>query len=446
MLRRAKSVDIPFMVKGYEIGLRDGNFSESKMQINAFFANTTTHKNVHSYIYEHNGTVSGYAILRKKDDIRHEIMMMFVDPSVQGQGVGRKFLTAMLTGPLKDSPVLCSTTQPASARMMRLLKSLGFERKIEAADGVYWEKLNTPGATSALPAKPKGGASSPAQPTGQAPAPRLLLPVPMLEEAAETGDDLVQATKVTPQLPKSYAPKPVSNTPPPVLEGEAVVIPSTDPEAPTPQTISASPPSAPPEEPAALPASPSDTPPSALEESQSPPPAPPAQALISTEPAELAVDSPEATPVAEIQPPGSASLPQPPADFSAKARELGYVSKQERARQLARELFQTLRSQDEPATPEQLPAPIDTPPSTEAPDTEEIPLLATLNVVREKMGSLPGVSLPPLDRYRLMELNKKDLENMNVVELAALSAQLVKLAKDQLAEIDRLKVATQKRR
>lgn len=73
-------------------------------------------------------------------------------------------------------------------------------------------------------------------------------------------------------------------------------------------------------------------------------------------------------------------------------------------------------------------------------------MLATLNVVREKMGSLPGVSLPPLDRYRLMELNKKDLENMNVVELAALSAQLVKLAKDQLAEIDRLKVTTQKRR
>lgn len=446
MLRRAKSVDIPFMVKGYEIGLRDGNFSESKMQINAFFANTTTHKNVHSYIYEHNNIVSGYAILRKKDDNRHEIMMMFVDPGVQGQGVGRKFLAAMLSGPLKDSPILCSTTQPASTRMMGLLKSLGFERKIEAADGVYWEKLNIPGATPAPSTKPKGGASSPTPPTGQAPAPRLLLPVPMLEEAAEAGDDLVQATKVTPQLPKSYAPKPVPNTPAPVLEGEAVVVPSTVPEAPAPQTISTSSPSAPPEEPAAPPASPLDTPPSALEESQSPPPAPPAQALVSTEPAELAVDSPEATPVAEIQAPASASLPQPPADFSAKARELEYVSKQERARQLARELFQTLRSQDEPTTPEQPPAPTETPPSTEAPDTEEIPLLATLNVVREKMGSLPGVSLPPLDRYRLMELNKKDLENMNVVELAALSAQLVKLAKDQLAEIDRLKVTTQKRR
>ncbi len=73
-------------------------------------------------------------------------------------------------------------------------------------------------------------------------------------------------------------------------------------------------------------------------------------------------------------------------------------------------------------------------------------MLATLNKVREQLGSLPSVKLPPLDRYHLMEMNKKDLENMNVVELAALSAQLIKLARDQLAEIDRLKLSAKRHR
>jgi hypothetical protein len=147
-----------------------------------------------------------------------------------------------------------------------------------------------------------------------------------------------------------------------------------------------------------------------------------------------------------------AALPKPPIDFSGKAKPLGYESRQQRARQLAKELFETLKANE--AEPETTPVAVETAltvsPSEVNPaplsSEEDIPLLATLNVVREKMGSLPGVKLPPLDRYRLMELNKKDLENMNVVELAALSAQLVKLAKDQLAEIDRLKIATQKRR
>lgn len=443
MLRRAKSVDIPFMVKGYEIGLRDGNFSESKMQINAFFANTTTHKNVHSYIYEHNGAVAGYAILRKKNDTHHEIMMMFIDSAVQGNGIGRKFLNDMLAGPLKNSPILCSTTQPASTRMMGLLKSLGFERKAEAVDGVYWEKLNTPGAAAAVSNKPKASAPSAPQ-TGQAPPPRLLLPMPMLEDAAEAGDALAQATKVAPQLPRQYAPQPVPTKPAPVLEGEAVVVPALE------ETAARAPDVAEPS--AAEPPADADVQePPPPEESVSPPavvessshalvPAPVAEA-------ETAPDEPEAAsaPEAPTSSPLS-TLPQPPADFSAKAKELGYVSKQERARQLARELFQTLRGQETSDETVEPPTPLDAPPLANVPDTEDIPLLATLNIVREKMGSLPGVSLPPLDRYRLMELNKKDLENMNVVELAALSAQLVKLAKDQLAEIDRLKISSQKRR
>lgn len=443
MLRRAKSVDIPFMVKGYEIGLRDGNFSESKMQINAFFANTTTHKNVHSYIYEHNGAVSGYAILRKKNDTHHEIMMMFVDPTVQGNGIGRKFLNEMLAGPLKNSPILCSTTQPASTRMMGLLKSLGFERKVEAVDGVYWEKLNTPGAMSAVRDKPKAPAPS-APPMGQAPPPRLLLPMPMLEDAGAAGDALAQATKVTPQLPRQYAPQSAPIKPAPVLEGEAVVVPALE-ETAAPAHDAAEPSAA------APPADADVQEPPPPEESVSPPavvessshalvPAPVAEA-------ETAPDEPEAASAPEAPTPSSLStLPQPPADFSAKAKELGYVSKQERARHLARELFQTLRGQETSDETVEPPTPLDAPPLANVPDTEDIPLLATLNVVREKMGSLPGVSLPPLDRYRLMELNKKDLENMNVVELAALSAQLVKLAKDQLAEIDRLKISSQKRR
>ena len=42
--------------------------------------------------------------------------------------------------------------------------------------------------------------------------------------------------------------------------------------------------------------------------------------------------------------------------------------------------------------------------------------------------------------------NKKDLENMNIVELAALSAQLIRLARDQLSEIDRLKISAKRPR
>lgn len=445
MLRRAKSVDIPFMVNGYNIGLRDGNFSESKMQINAFFANTTTHKNVHSYIYEHNGKASGYAILRKKDDSRHEVMMMFVDPALQGQGIGRKFLNAMLAGPLKASPILCSTTQPASTKMMALLKSLGFERKIEAPDGIYWEKLNTPGAASAVRAQPKTTEAAPSAPIGQAPAPRLLLPMPMLSEATDAGDELAQATKVAPHLPKQYAPTPIPKREAPILEGQATVVsPASDqetppapatPEPPPTEEVSASPEAVP---------EPSTSSPAEGSLAVAPPPVEQAVVPMPSALPEPSADDSKAEPT--VAAPLPSSLPQPPSDFSAKARDLGYVSKQERARQLARELFQTLQSRDEVAEPSEPAAPTDTPASTEAPDTEDIPLLATLNVVRDKMGSLPGVKLPPLDRYRLMELNKKDLENMNVVELAALSAQLVKLAKDQLAEIDRLKVATQKRR
>jgi GNAT superfamily N-acetyltransferase len=440
VLRRAKSVDIPFMVKGYEIGLRDGNFSESKMQINAFFANTTTHKNVHSYIYENNGAVAAYAILRKKDSARHEIMMMFVDPAQQGNGIGKKFLASLLAGPMKESPILCSTTQPASTRMMGLLKGAGFQRKVEAADGVYWEKSNGPGAVAAPAPK---AAPAPAQPlSGMAPPPRLALPMTELllpePERPAAAAAVEPAAKARARLPAAYRP-----APPPPQEPAPVVIDGVATEV-------AAPVDAAPVEPAVDNAPPS-LPPPVVE------PAPEAVPSPETLPALVA---PEASPEAPTEAPAAdapaqeaaAALPKPPIDFSGKAKPLGYESRQQRARQLAKELFETLQANE--AEPETTPVAVEAAPAVSPSDVnpapvsseEDIPLLATLNVVREKMGSLPGVKLPPLDRYRLMEINKKDLENMNVVELAALSAQLVKLAKDQLAEIDRLKVATQKRR
>ena len=435
MLRRAKSVDIPFMVKGYEIGLRDGNFSESKMQINAFFANTTTHKNVHSYIYENNGAVAAYAILRKKDSARHEIMMMFVDPAQQGNGIGKKFLASLLAGPMTELPILCSTTQPASTRMMGLLKGAGFQRKIEAADGVYWERSNGPGAVAA---------PAPAQPlSGMAPPPRLALPMTELllpePERPEAAAAVEPAAKARARLPAAYRPAPQEPAPV-VIDGVATEVAAPVDVAPVEPAVDDTPPSLPP--PVVEPA---------------PVAAPEAVPSPETLPAVIASEaSPEApTGAATAEAPAqeaATALPKPPIDFSGKAKPLGYESRQQRARQLAKELFETLQANE--AEPETAPVAVETALAVSPSDVnpapvsseEDIPLLATLNVVREKMGSLPGVKLPPLDRYRLMEINKKDLENMNVVELAALSAQLVKLAKDQLAEIDRLKVATQKRR
>ncbi len=428
MLRRAKSVDIPFMVKGYEVGLRDGNFSESKMQINAFFANTTTHKNVHSFVYEQKGAVAGYAILRKKDATRHEIMMMFVDPAQQGNGIGKQFFGALLSGPMKDSAVLCSTTQPASTRMMALLKANGFERKAEAVDGVYWEKPNGPGATPASAPTATPAKASPL--LGMAPSPRLAVPLllPPSEHEVETVA-LEQATQVSHRLPAGYRPAPLPIVSPPTLEGTATEIP------PTPAVE------------AAL-----ESPPAPL-----PPPAAPQEVLPApvAEPAlpVAAEATAEATPHADAKPQNAAkslpTLPTLPIDFSGKATPVGADSRQQRAKQLARELFGTLKGAEPEAQAAQPPAliapnPADLPAPVSS--EEDIPLLATLNIVREKMGSLPGVKLPPIDRYSLMEFNKKDLENMNVVELAALSAQLIKLAKDQLEEIDRLKVASKKRR
>lgn len=425
MLRRAKSVDIPFMVKGYEIGLRDGNFSKSSMQINNFFAKTTTHKNVHSYIYENNSAPAGYTVIRKKDDGRHEIMMMFVDPNQQGQGIGKHILQEILSGPMKDSPILCATTQPASKRMMQLLRGLGFERKNETSEGVYWEKRS---GASAAPAPAK---SAPAAPMAPAPSPRLALPISFLASDSGPGPDsaaLEAATTVIPMRVNPYTPPPA----PSVLEGTATVVEETAPPQaettedsdsvaghppPTPQTETVDTPTETASEPLAADISPA--PQTESEPFADPAPAPPA----------IVVN-------AEAQ---SAKLPHPPADFSGRASELGYASKREQARQLARELFASLKGQETP--------PEITPPDqqTIVAEEEDIPVLATLNVVREKMGSLPGVSLPPLNRYSLMEFNKKDLENMNVVELAALSAQLIKLAKDQLAEIDKLKSKSKSR-
>ncbi len=449
MLRRAKSVDIPFMVKGYEIGLRDGNFSESKMQINAFFANTTTHKNVHSYVYEQNGAVAGFAILRKKDATRHEIMMMFVDPAQQGNGIGKRFFGALLSGPMKDSPVLCSTTQPASTRMMALLKANGFQRKIEAADGVYWEKPNGPGA--AVAPAPAAAAPAKAPPlSGMAPPPRLAAPMPILLPPTEYGAETValeQATQVSQRIPKGYrpAPPPVIQPPPsPIIDGIATEV-ATEPAeevaldatAPTTESgpISPTPPPTEPEEKPAPVAEPAAAALPVITEAEAPPaPQPPA---------------PEGQVKAQTTAP---SLPKPPVDFSGKANLLGFESRQQRAKQLAKELFETLKAAEpEPDAKPVLETAVEEALESDAPSNlpsseEDIPLLATLNVVREKMGSLPGVKLPPIDRYSLMEFNKKDLENMNVVELAALSAQLIKLARDQLEEIDRLKVASKKRR
>ncbi len=426
MLRRAKSVDIPFMVKGYEIGLRDGNFSESKMQINAFFANTTTHKTVNSFVYEQNGAVAGYAILRKKDATRHEIMMMFVDPAQQGNGIGKLFFGALLSGPMKDSAILCSTTQPASTRMMALLKANGFERKAEAVDGVYWEKPNGPGAALASAPAPTLTPAK-AQPlSGMAPPPRFAVPLllPSSEHEVETVA-LEQATQVSHRLPAGYRPAPRPIVSPPTLEGTATEIPPAP-------AVEAAP--EPPPAPAFPPAEAEEIPASAVE---------PTLPIA----AEAAA---EAVAYADTKPQNAAkSLPTPPIDFSGKATPVGADSRQQRAKQLARELFGTLKGAEPEAQAAQplalvAPAPADLPAPVSS--EEDIPLLATLNVVREKMGSLPGVKLPPIDRYSLMEFNKKDLENMNVVELAALSAQLIKLAKDQLEEIDRLKIASQKRR
>lgn len=438
MLRRAKSVDIPFMVKGYQIGLRDGNFSESKMQINAFFANTTTHKNVHSYIYEQNGIVTGYSILRKKDDGRHEIMMMFVDPDQQGKGIGKQFLSAILSGPMKDSPIVCSTTQPASKQMMRLLKGLGFERKIEASDGVYWEKRAGSPAAIPPPAKPM------AAPTMSAPPPpRLTFSIPLLApETSPDSDALEAATTVTPIPFSSYtapsAATPVVPPAPSVIEGASEVISATletdSPSPPTPENI-------PPAAPSSNQEEVENTTPKNLSESDAAPPSPSDDNKIVIKLEISTSSSPVTTTATEEIKAEQTQLPLLPTDFSGRASGLGYDSKREQARQLARELFATLK------TPE--PVPITEPPlavQQSMTNEEDIPLLATLNVVREKMGSLPGVSLPPLDRYSLMEFNRKDLENMNVVELAVFSAQLIKLAKDQLAEIDRLKSKSKSKR
>lgn len=438
MLRRAKSVDIPFMVKGYEIGLRDGNFSESKMQINAFFANTTTHKNVHSYIYENNGSICAYAILRKKDAARHEIMMMFVDPAQQGNGIGKKFLASLLAGPMKDSPILCSTTQPASTRMMGLLKSAGFQRKVEAADGVYWERSNGPTAAPAPTAA--AGPTAVAQPLpGIAPPPRLALPmagmiIPPTENEVD-GTALEQATQVSHRLPPGYRPAPPPPSTPTVIDGVATEARGEE-DAGGEHSV----PDAPP------------VPPAPMVEASSDPAAEPITAAPEALPAVIApVASPEQPPEplpaeTPVQEPAN-PLPKPPIDFSSKAKALGYESRQQRAKQLAKELFETLRGNNAELESETVPAvsSSDTLPAVDSSE-EDIPLLATLNIVREKMGSLPGVKLPPLDRYYLMEMNKKDLENMNVVELAALSAQLIKLARDQLAEIDRLKVSAKRRK
>lgn len=422
MLRRAKSIDIPFMVKGYEIGLRDGNFSESKMQINAFFANTTTHKNVHSYIFEMNNTAAGYAILRKKDDGRHEIMMMFVDPAQQGQGVGRKFLEQILLGPMKDSPVICSTTQPASTRMMKLLKGLGFERKLEAADGVYWEKRS--GAAAPAAAK-TSTAAAPLTGSGRT-RPVLALPLILPSEPSAMDAEALEAATTAYPLPPPTALPPKE---PIILEGAVEELePATEPSF-------------------TEPALPDPPPPEELPEALT----------IPVDPAEVAPDPPAplppATPPAPAAEPSASpgadevKLPKPPPDFSGRATKIGYASKRDQARQLARELFATLKApaaEPPPARTESTDLALTVPsPTTEE---EDIPLLATLTIVREKLGSLPGVSLPPLDRYGLMEFNKKDLENMNVVELAALSAQLIRLAKEQLAEIDKLKLEVQKKR
>lgn len=422
MLRRAKSVDIPFMVKGYEIGLRDGNFSKSSMQINSFFAKTMSHKNVHSYIYERNNSPCGYVVLRKKDDNRHEIMMMFVEEALQGQGIGRSIFKEALKGPLKESPIVCSTTQSASKNMMKLLRSFGFEQKKQTAEGIYWEKASGASAAS-TPAKTGGAPMLTA-----APAPRLAIPIPNLVSESGPGPDadaLEAATTAVPMRLPSYAPPPAAQ--PQILDGTAEIVADIAPSAD--KTEAPAPPVPPPD----VTETTSEPPQEAL------PSAPETPTEVSEQPEEAVALMPSPPPAsAEAK---SANLPQPPPDFSGRASELGYTSKREQARRLARELFASLKGQ-EAAPPAVTPVPVE---KTEPEEEEDIPLLATLTIVREKMGSLPGVTLPPLDRYSLMEFNKKDLENMNVVELAAFSAQLIKLAKDQLAEIDRLKSKTKSR-
>lgn len=440
MLRRAKAVDIPFMVKGYEIGLRDGNFSQSAMQINAFFANTTTHKNVHSYIYEHNGAPAGYAVLRKKDDTRHEIMMMFVDPAQQGSGIGRTFLQALLSGPMQELPVLCSTTQPASTRMMALLRRAGFEQKIETSDGIYWEKANRADAPT-LPSKKSIGGAPAAKPvalTGGTP-----LALPPIDLLALTDEPVLITPPVLSHTSyQAVDTHPVQNSDsaepaPPQSETQEA-------EAQGSETRGSATRGS--ETPEAEPATPPEPPPPGT--ALVPVPSPPLPNETSVEAAGDDPASPEILAENTAADDQTAALPKPPDDFGTPRS----ADQRERGKKWARSLFALPAEQpDVAAEPEPVDRPGPVPDTTRyyleaVVDMPEDLMLATLTTIRKKLGALPNAKLPPLDRYQLDAFNKKDLENMNIVELAALSAQLIRLARDQLSEIDRLKISAKRSR
>ncbi|KJV07771.1 hypothetical protein VZ95_19795, partial [Elstera litoralis] len=281
-------------------------------------------------------------------------MMMYVDETLQGKGIGKKFLLSLLSEPMKDSPIICSTTQTASNRMMKMLSSIGFEKKAENSDGIYWEKQNTAPASVAA----ASGASPPSLPTGRSPILRVALPITFDGEIQPPTEPVGERQLAAPAGFKKYAspaapPPIIEHAPPPQFENaqgdnsdlRAVAEPAEPPPSPlkekreeTGRTHTAS---APEENRIELEDKIGNNL-GVVEESV---------ASIQEASPVITLDDEADTLAHSISPASTDVLPQPPRDFSAKRPLPPLTSKREQAQLLARQLFETLR-QSKPETHE----------------------------------------------------------------------------------------------